>query len=118
RIDQREQPVGVCDGKRKAGETRPRADIGNARPAQMRVYREAVEQMVRDQRLAAADRGEVVGGIPALQFIEQSCETLRLRIAERHIEQAGPLDERSALQMPRGPLAQAPPFATSAAMSS
>ncbi len=86
RIDQREVHVRRNDRKRKSGKSRAGADIGNARAVQVRVSRQAVEEVLRDLLWALAYCREIHALVPYVELIEHTHELANSFIVERHAE--------------------------------
>ena len=94
RVDQGELPPGVADREGQPRETRPRAHVGDPLTDQVRVDREAVEEVMRDHRPGLTDGREVVAAIPAAELIEQSQEANGILRRQRHPEAGRGLAQR------------------------
>lgn len=92
-IDERKAALRIhyCQGQPRKPGAGP--NISHSCAAQVRVNGQAVEQVVRQHILAAADRSEVVGTIPALELIEQAQESAGLRLRQGETESSGVSDQ-------------------------
>jgi len=84
RIDQREAPLRFEHGERQARESGAGTDIGDQLAAQVRLCRKAVEQMGTDHGFPCGDRRQAIAAVPDREFIEQSQQSCRLLLIQRH----------------------------------
>src|SRR5690348_10495914 len=75
RVDEGKAPLGVQYRQRQPGKSRARSDIGNKCPLKFRVYRQTVEEMMRDHILALRDSRQVIGPVPSLELIQELLQT-------------------------------------------
>jgi hypothetical protein len=92
-IDEREAPLGVEHRQGQARKTRARANISHRRALQLRMNRQAVQQVMSQHFIAIADRCQVVSAVPALELVEQPHEASGIRLGERDTQSRGALNQ-------------------------
>jgi len=93
RIDQRELSVGIGKGERQPGKAGTRAEVSQPAAAQIRLQRQAVQQVMSQHILTPPDGREVVGPIPALDLIEQLQQPGRIALRQDDAETGCTVDQ-------------------------
>ena len=72
-------PPRLADRERNAGETRARADVGDARAGKQRLQCKAFDEVAVDELLGAARSREVIDAVPPIHEIQMERELGRGR---------------------------------------